>query len=203
VTEPRKPEAKTQPLGLRERGKRRRTERILDAALELLREDPEDGLSVDRIAERAEVAPMTVYNLVGNRDEMWQAIAERALQDLDVSGIRADDPRERALRIVDAVVGVLIANAPVFRALLAGWSRSGRVLEHDPTRALTDCLRDAAARGQVRSDIDVRCLGAVLAAGLVGTIQQWNAGALTDCEFSAQARAVIDVAFASQRQGPT
>ena len=39
--------------GLRERGKRRRTERILDAALELLREDPEGNLTVERIADRA------------------------------------------------------------------------------------------------------------------------------------------------------
>ena len=80
---PAKPKDASQELGLRERGKLRRTERILDAALELLREDPNQNLTVDRISERAEVAPMTVYNLVGNRDEVWRAIADRGLKDLD------------------------------------------------------------------------------------------------------------------------
>jgi len=51
------------PPGLRERGKRRRTERILDAGLDLLREDPQGNLTVERIADRAEVSPMTVFNL--------------------------------------------------------------------------------------------------------------------------------------------
>ena len=37
----------TSSLGLRERGKRRRTERILDAGLELLRQNPEENLTVD------------------------------------------------------------------------------------------------------------------------------------------------------------
>ena len=51
---PAKPKDASQALGLRERGKLRRTERILDAALELLREDPNQNLTVDRISERAE-----------------------------------------------------------------------------------------------------------------------------------------------------
>src|SRR5256714_8663127 len=167
---PRSEPADQMPLGLRERGKRRRTERILDAALELLREDPDQHLTVERIAERAEVAPMTVYNLVGTRDEMWRALADRALQDLDIASIRADDPQDRARKIVDAVVRVLSADAGVFRALLAGWSHSGRVLEHDPTVALIGCLEDAAAAGEIRSEGNLRRHGEVIAAGRGGPI---------------------------------
>ncbi len=187
------------PLGLRARGKLRRTERILDAALELLRDDPDQNLTVERIAQRAEVATMTVYNLVGTRDEMWRALADRALQDLDVASIRADDPRERARKIVDAVVRVLSADAGVFRALLAGWSHSGRVLEHDPTVALIGCLEEAAAAGEIRSDVNLRRHGEVLAAGLVGTIHQWTSGLLSDRAFHTRARAVVDTVFAAAR----
>ncbi len=199
MSPPAKSKVASQTVGLRERGKLRRTERILDAALELLREDPDQNLTVDRISERAEVAPMTVYNLVGNRDEVWRAIADRALKDLDLAAIRADDAHERALKIVDAVVRVLVADAAVFRSLLAGWSNSGRVLEHDPTEALTDCLRDAAARGQLRPDADLRLHGEVLSAGLIGTIHQWTAGLISDRAFRARARAVVDVVFAAAR----
>jgi AcrR family transcriptional regulator len=192
----------TPTLGLRERGKRRRTERILDAALELLREDPDESLTVERIAARAEVAPMTVFNLVGNRDQLWSAVADRALEGLDLQSISANDPQERARRIVDAVVRILCADAAVFRALLPGWSLSGSVLEHDPTHALIACLQDAVDAGQIRSEVNLRRYGDVIAAGLVGTIHQWTAGLLTDRAFRVRARAVVDVAFTAARYGP-
>lgn len=186
----------TQP-GLRERGKRRRTERILDSALELLREDPEGNLTVDRIADRAEVSAMTVFNLVGNREQLWSAMADRALSGLDVQSITADDPQERARRIVDAVVRVLRSDAAVFRALLSGWSKGGHVLAHDPTNALIQCLQDAADAGQIRADVNLRRHGEVLSAGLIGTIQQWTAGLLGDRAFGTRARAVVDVVFSA------
>jgi AcrR family transcriptional regulator len=185
--------------GLRERGKRRRTERILDAALELLREEPEGNLTVDRIAERAEVSPMTVFNLVGNREQLWNAMADRALEGLDVQSIRADDPQERARRIVDAVVAILRSDAAVFRALLSGWSKGGHALAHDPTNALIQCLQDAADAGYISADGNLRRYGEVMSAGLIGTIQQWTAGLLSDRAFQTRARAVVDVVFAAAK----
>jgi AcrR family transcriptional regulator len=183
------------PPGLRERGKRRRTERILDAALELLREEPEENLTTERIAARAEVAPMTVFNLVGNRAQLWSAMADRALEGLDIRSIVDDDPRGRAHKIVDAVVRTLRSDRAVFRELLSGWSHSGRLLIHDPTDALIECLQDAADAGQIKPDSNLRRLGDVMAAGLVGTISQWTAGLLSDRAFANRARAVVDVVF--------
>jgi AcrR family transcriptional regulator len=185
--------------GLRERGKRRRTERILDAALELLREDPDANLTVERIADRAEVSPMTVFNLVGNREQLWSAMADRALEGLDVESITADDPQERARRIVDAVVRILRSDAAVFRALLSGWSKGGHVLAQDPTNALIQCLQDAADAGHIRAEVNLRRYGEVMSAGLIGTIQQWTAGLLGDRAFGTRARAVVDVVFAAAK----
>ena len=185
--------------GLRERGKRRRTERILDAALEQLREDPEGNLTVERIADRAEVSPMTVFNLVGNREQLWSAMADRALEGLDVESITADDPQERARRIVDAVVRILRSDAAVFRALLSGWSKGGHVLAQDPTNALIQCLQDAADAGHIRAEVNLRRYGEVMSAGLIGTIQQWTAGLLGDRAFGTRARAVVDVVFAAAK----
>ena len=183
--------------GLRVRGKRRRTERILDAALEQLREDPEGNLTVERIADRAEVSPMTVFNLVGNREQLWSAMADRALEGLDVESITADDPQERARRIVDAVVRILRSDAAVFRALLSGWSKGGHVLAQDPTNALIQCLQDAADAGHIRAEVNLRRYGEVMSAGLIGTIQQWTAGLIGDRAFGIRARAVVDVVFAA------
>ena len=191
--------AEEPPPGLRERGKRRRTARILDAALELLREDPDANLTVERIADRAEVSPMTVFNLVGNREQLWSAMADRALEGLDVESITADDPQERARRIVDAVVRILRSDAAVFRALLSGWSKGGHVLAQDPTNALIQCLQDAADAGRIRADVNLRRYGEVMSAGLIGTIQQWTAGLLGDRAFGTRARAVVDVVFAAAK----
>jgi AcrR family transcriptional regulator len=191
--------AEEPPPGLRERGKRRRTARILDAALELLREDPDANLTVERIADRAEVSPMTVFNLVGNREQLWSAMADRALEGLDVESITADDPQERARRIVDAVVRILRSDAAVFRALLSGWSKGGHVLAQDPTNALIQCLQDAADAGHIRADVNLRRYGEVMSAGLIGTIQQWTAGLLGDRAFGTRARAVVDVVFAAAK----
>lgn len=185
------------PLGLRERNKLRRTDRILTAALDLIREEPEQNITVERIAARADVSPMTVFNLIGTRDRMWSAMADRALVDLDLRSVIAPDPRQRAHRIVDAVVDALSADADVFRVLLSHWHHTGQVLASDPTEAFNECLNDAINAGTIDASTDVHRLASVMATGLVGTIQQWTAGLHTERSFHARARDIVDVAFDS------
>lgn len=183
-------------LGLRELNKRRRTDRILAAALELLREDPDQNVSVERIAEHAHVAPMTVFNLVGTRDEVWRAVADQALGALDLDAITGSDPRERARHVVDAVVSVLTEDAPVFRALLSRWVQGGGlVLEHDPTRVLTDCVSEASAAGLISPSADPRQYAEIIATGLLGAIHLWTAGLLDERAFHARAAHIVDAAF--------
>ncbi|TGD85957.1 TetR/AcrR family transcriptional regulator [Mycolicibacterium sp. CH28] len=192
--------AKDKPAaGLRERSKQRRIDRIVDAALDILRENPEENLTLDRVAARAEVAPMTVFNLIGNRDQLWNAMADRAIQSLEPSSVTVEDPRERAHAIVEEVVCVLRSDPDVFRQLLAGWSQSGLVLQHDPTVALIDCLHQAVKEGTLKPDVNARKYGEVLAAGLIGTIHQWTAGLLNDRAFGTRAHAVVDVVFDAAR----
>lgn len=186
--------------GLRERSKQRRIDRILDAGLDLLREKPAENLTMERVSARAEVAPMTVFNLIGNRDQLWSAMADRALQSLEPLSIEVDDPRERAHAIVEEVVRVLRSDPDVFRQLLSGWSHSGLILQHDPTTALIKCLDQAAKDGTLKPGVNVRQHGQVLAAGLIGTIHQWTAGLVNDRAFRARAQAVVDIVFDAAQQ---
>lgn len=181
--------------GLRQRAKRQRAERILDAALSLLRESPDDTLTMERVATRADVAPMTVVNLIGNREQLFSAVADRAMVELDLDAIAVTDPRARARGVVDAVVRLLRSDPAVFRKLLSGWGGSDRALAHDPTRALIDCLERAADAGALKPGVDPRRYGEVMAAGLLGTIQQWTSGMISDRAFGMRARAVVDVVF--------
>jgi AcrR family transcriptional regulator len=193
----------TTTSGLRARNKQLRPESIVDAGLQLLRQNSEQTFTVDRVAALAGVSPMTVFNLVGTREQLWNAMADRALEGLDLSGIAEADPERRAHRIVDEVVRVLRSDAPVFRALLAGWVHSGRLLARDPSEELIGCLRDAhrqaESSGHARSRLPVRRVGEVLAAGLVGTIHQWTAGVISDRAFGMRAHAVVDVALLAVR----
>ena len=145
------------------------------------------------------MAPMTVFNLVGNWDQIWSALADRALGALDVASIQADDPHERASLIVDAVVTTLVADPAVFRALLSRWSGAGRVLEHDPTDALVSCLEEAADRGMIGGGVSARRYGEVIATGLLGTIHLWTAGILSDRGLRGRAREIVDVVYAAAR----
>ena len=67
-----------QAEGLRERNKRTRTGRILQATRELLRERDAQTLTLEQIADRAEVAPGTVFNLVGPRERLFAALIDQA-----------------------------------------------------------------------------------------------------------------------------
>jgi AcrR family transcriptional regulator len=185
--------------GLRARGKQRRRQRILDAARELLHEDPSQGLTVPRIAERAEVSPATVFNLVGPRERIWTALADHALGAVDYSSLPCTDPQARARAIMAEVARVVCSDAAVFRALIVGWNETGQAMAHDPTSHFADCLRTAAHEGLILADVDVQRLAELLSAGLIGTVHQWAAGVIRDRALRTRLRDLVDVTFAAAR----
>jgi AcrR family transcriptional regulator len=189
--------------GLRARGKQRRRQRILEAARELLHEDPSQGLTVPRIAERAEVSPATVFNLVGPRERIWTALADHALGAVDYGSLPSTDPHARARAIMAEVARVVCADAAVFRALIVGWNETGQAMAHDPTSELTDCLRSAAREGLILADVDFHRLAQLLSAGLIGTVHQWAAGVISDRALRTRLRDLVDVTFAAARPSST
>src|SRR5580700_10453323 len=98
------------PSGLRERHKRERRERILHAIRELLREHPLQTPTVERIAALADISPASVFNLVGPREQLWAALCDSLLGELDacLAFAAEGDPREQARRIVDETVELFI-----------------------------------------------------------------------------------------------
>lgn len=181
-------------LGLRELGKQRRVDQILDAARELLRDSSDQPLTVERIAVRAQVSAPTVFNLVGTRDKIWAALADDALGQLDLRALRTvADPQVRARAIIGAVITMICADAPVFRALLANWIDSARLVDHDPTGELLACLEQVATN-QPTAYAPKR-LAELISAGLIGLVHQWGAGLMSDRALAARGRDVVDIAF--------
>jgi AcrR family transcriptional regulator len=175
--------------GVRERGKRRRSKRILDGARVLLREAPTQELTVERIAARAEVSTQTVYNLIGRREHIWGALADDALDVLDLPRFATIiQPQARGTAIVRAVIDMVCADAPVFRHLLAHWAQSALFIDHDPTAALTDCFAQVG-------DPQPRRTAELVGAGLIGILHQWAAELISDDGARERGRDLVSLAF--------
>ncbi|MFF7725784.1 TetR/AcrR family transcriptional regulator [Streptomyces sp. NPDC008001] len=186
--------------GLREQHKARRRIRILEAARELLRQGPESVISTERIAERAEVAPATVYNLIGSRDKIWEALAAGFMDELErrLTGVAAGDPRE----VVRLTVRLFVGDPVVSRRMVREWEESGLVLDRSPLVQLRQAMADARTRGLLRPDIDTDALAAVVGTACVGALHQWVVGLIDDERFLARALFALDVALAAAAADP-
>ncbi|MEV8314981.1 TetR/AcrR family transcriptional regulator [Streptomyces sp. NPDC059900] len=186
--------------GLRERHKAQRRARILDALRELLRESPESAVGVERIAERAGVAPATVYNLIGSRERIWQALAAGFTADLEhrLSGLGAGDPHV----VVRTTVHLFVGDPVVSRRMVRAWQHSGLALDHGPLSRLRAAMGEAQARGLLRTDVDTDALAAVVGAACVGALHQWVAALIDDDRFLSHALFALDVALAAAAADP-
>jgi AcrR family transcriptional regulator len=182
------------PDGLRERGKRRRVAQILEASRQLLRDTPDKPLTVERIAALAEVSPPTVFNLVGAREDLWAALADDTLSDIDFAAfVDLGEPEDRAVAAVDALLSRVTTDGAVFRALVANWRHSAVLLDADPTGVLCDWLCE------VTDDVTARPAAEFIASGLVGVLHQWAAGVVTDAGAFRCGRDLVELAFRAAR----
>ncbi|MCZ4586301.1 MULTISPECIES: TetR/AcrR family transcriptional regulator [Rhodococcus] len=201
MTEGAEPAAGSTTEGRREQAKRERIGRILTAARGLLREGPGERLTMPQIADRAGVSQMTIFNLIGARDDLWAALADDALADWQAHVAPIRDPQNRARAIVERVTQAVVDDAPVFKALISSWGDSGRVIQREPSHALLNCLEQAVDEHQIAAGIDLRRLAATIFSGLVGLVHQWAAGLLDDQDLVSRAGDLVDVAFTAGRPG--
>ncbi|WP_051853387.1 TetR/AcrR family transcriptional regulator [Streptomyces aureocirculatus] len=186
--------------GLRERHKAERRGRILDAARELLRAEPDSVLGTERIAERAQVAPATVYNLIGPRDKIWEALAAGFTDELErrLTLLGTGDPRD----VVASTVQLFVDDPVVSRRMVREWEQSGLVLDRSPLTQLRRALADARERGVLRADADTDALASVVGTACVGALHQWVAGRIDDERFLARVLLALDVALAAAAADP-
>lgn len=186
-------------VGLRERHKVQRIRQILDATRSLLREGADESPSVERIAERAEVAPATVYNLVGPRERILAALADELLQELErrIEAMPAGDPHARARSIVAEAADLTCADPRVHRHMLSSWRWSGRLLHRNPTSHLRECLQAAVGEGSLRDDLDLGTLADMVATACIGAAHQWAAELIDDGTFRSRCVMAVDIVFAA------
>jgi len=185
--------------GLRERHKRARTDRILQAARELLRERDAQTVTLEQIAGRAEVAPGTVFNLVGPRERLFAALIDQAHEQLDEELAQApgEDPLARVRRIVATLARIFLADREVYRQVLRQWPDSGTLLRSSPYPPIRDAICQGQAAGLLRPEVDPGRVAAAILAGCVGALHQWSASIISDPAFGERCLYGADLALAA------
>jgi AcrR family transcriptional regulator len=193
------PSSTAQPIGLRERNKQERRERILEAIRVLVREDPRQTPTVERIAALAELAPATIFNLLGPRERQWEALCKDFMRGLDLDDILAstEDPRDQARRIVAETTEVFIADAAVSRYLLNSWGRSVVLLQENPIPPLQAALRNGQEAGMLRPDLHIEALAGHIATACGGALRLWAVDTFSDEEFRKRVRFAVDMTFSA------
>jgi AcrR family transcriptional regulator len=182
---------------LREGGKSRRRERILEAARALLRE--EGGFTTERIAQRAQVVPATVYNLLGPRERVLEALARSFADELRerLDAPEPGDPIGRSRHIARTTVAMFVEDPAVARELVRSWPQSAHLIGPTPLSRMRAALEEARSDGILRSDARTRQMSELIATACLGALHQWAAGLIDDTTFRRRAITAVDMAVAA------
>jgi len=180
-------------MTLREKQKERRREQILDAARRLIRATGGTDFPMRRLADEAEVALVTPYNLFGSKTGVLYALLNVSLGRLD----HAVDVRPKA-QPVDAVLELagiaadMYVSDPAFYRPLMQRILGVRDPAHRPP-ALERSLRlwsrtvEAAVRGGLLArSVDADLLARQLMITFIGVLELWIHEDLGDAGFRAQ-----------------
>ena len=142
------------------------TQKIEDAALEILRSKGPSAVTVEAVAHVSGVAKTTIYRRHENRSSILRAIVYSSSTSMDVpAGLTAYEMLRwflgHARETIDNVVGrgtvaaLLVNDDPDFTALLLGMVRTR-------SQPLRDALKARIVAGELRSDLDVELLISLL-----------------------------------------
>jgi AcrR family transcriptional regulator len=192
--------------GLRERNKSKRREAILDATVSLLRTREFGEITIEEVAALAEVAPSTVYNLVGPRDRLVYALMGRVVRGMsdvaDLPTTPGDDPAEGLRMITDHGIAALTAEPKAHRALV----RAVSSLPRWPGEARTPfVVYERAARqlehaGALRPGLTYRLVARHAILGMYGSMTAWARGQ-SDRRFRDDAHLSLALVLASTTSG--
>ncbi|MCO8126257.1 TetR/AcrR family transcriptional regulator [Acidimicrobiia bacterium EGI L10123] len=192
--------------GLRERNKIKRREAILDATVSLLREKEFGDVTIEAVAQLAEVSPHTVYNLVGTRDELAYALMGRVVRHMARTAPLPDgvpeDPSEGLRAITDHALDALTAEPAAYRSIV----RAVSSLPHWPTDQREPFIvYEKAARlldqgGVLRTGVSHRVVSRHTILGMFGSMMAWARGQ-SDERFRDDARLNLALVLASTTTG--
>jgi AcrR family transcriptional regulator len=174
-----------------------RRERILEAARRLIESRGYEGLTMRNLAQESDVTVPTLYNLIGNKEQVFfEAIEEQTR--VFVSSL--DRAHGDLISLIEATVRLLVRRPRYYRALLLVFTSTER---SNSARRLVDravadqiaiSLAELAEAGALVDWVDRDVLAQRLQAHLDMASLEWARGSLTATSF--RAAALFDLAIA-------
>jgi AcrR family transcriptional regulator len=175
--------------GRRERRSRELRERIYRTAQALFLEHGFDAVTVNQIADAADIAPATFFNHFQSKGAVLQAMTAEVFEYMEsMVAEQLESPlstQQRivafALRVAGEILRVRKLAHDVLLSLMQTGVRSGEIAPY--ARGLiapfAEMLAEGQSAGQVRTDRDATFLAEVVVGALNGTITNW----LSDPEY--------------------
>ncbi|MGK8509662.1 TetR/AcrR family transcriptional regulator [Nocardia asiatica] len=165
---------------------------IVDAAEEIMLECGSDALTLDAVANRADVAVQTIYNRVGGRSALLIAVAERAFDDnrqyMDAAYAAPGRPVDRILRVAEAYTRFAIERPHQFRLLIDPPNEPDALIRvadlvAEQNSKLAAALAEGAADGSINAHTDPYTAATALWAAMNGILAlSWRADRLRSDE---------------------
>ncbi|MGU3502486.1 TetR/AcrR family transcriptional regulator [Mycobacterium sp. C31M] len=161
---------------------------VVDAAREIIATQGSEALTLEAVAEKADVVVQTIYNRVGGRSAVLTAVAEQALEEsriyMDAAYSAQGTVEERVLRVAEAYARFARERPHEFRILVEPPNEPDAVeriaeLTHSQNARLTNVIREGIQVGIIRSDLDPDDISATLWATFNGLLSlAWRPGSL-------------------------
>lgn len=172
----------TAKIGLRERKKRTAMRRIQEVALDLFDERGFENVTIEQIAEAAEVSPSSVYRYFGTKEQVVLR------DDFDVQFFEAVEaelashpPVEAVRRAVAMILAEffqrdddLVRRRTVYTYEEPALRAAALAQTDDFARAVADALSRAARRA--RGDLELQAVAACLVWSLDAAVRHWHTG---------------------------
>lgn len=170
----------------REQAKESRRRRLLNAAHDLLRDVGAETVTVQAIAERAEISAATAYNLFGTKTAILAGVYDQDLERFEdeVAQANCADALDRIFRAMEIAAGLYRSDPGFYRTMmtvgLGGRDGGFAAAVREPrARFWRQMVEEAVDEGLLRSETDTRALGAMLVHVVGGGLGDWAAGVIS------------------------
>jgi AcrR family transcriptional regulator len=177
-------------------------QRVLDAAVDLLRATGQ--LSMRKLAQSANVAGMTPYNLFGSKQGLLSALSENelALVIRRVDRTPVADSLDRVFAALDVAFETFSADEDYFRALYSAAYASSQpsliAIFQSPRTIYWNSLLDAARdQGFLTKNTRSDTLVQILMYTYIGAVQRWIAMIITTRQLYAETNYVLMILLLS------
>jgi AcrR family transcriptional regulator len=100
-------------------------EAIVEAGLQIVREEGIDALTMRRLAQALDTGPASLYVYVANRDELWQLLFDAAIASVETEPTDPAQWREQLLALAQRIVHVMAEEYPGIARLAMAHIPSG------------------------------------------------------------------------------